>query len=313
MKARIILGLMLMVAGLALGYAVGKQTLEFLAPFGWNESQCLVTKSDVVYTRQEHKCSHSLAYQYDAAGAKKTGSTWRLDPGVPYDGCKDWASFASEFPPNATLSCRVDPQNPDRAVLDPGNLFDIFKLLLPLGLIFAGVVLFRGKPALFPPTKTGVKRFAEVVAVCIFVAGVLGTIYAGVLPTVTAFNSRTWNAAQCEVLSSGLRTSGTGSAPGSATWNKGYYLDIVYTYAMNGRNYVSDRYDFSWFGSGWTDDFPKIVDRYPVGAKVACSVSPENPYEAVLVPGLFAKYLLGFITSLLMLIGVGLWRTARRL
>lgn len=312
MKARI-LGLVLMGVGLVLGYAIAKQTRGFLAPYGWKEAQCLVTKSDVVYAPQEQKCSHSLAYQYEAAGAKKTGGTWRLDPGVPYDWCKDWASFASEFPLNTTHSCRVDPQNPDRAVLDPGNLFDIFKLLLPLGLIFGGVVLFRGKPALFPPTKAGVKRFAQVVAVCIFVAGVLGTIYAGVLPTVTSFDSRTWNTAQCEVLSSGLRTSGTGSAPGSATRNKGYYLDIVYTYAIDGRRYVSDRYDFSWFGNGWSGDLPQIVEKYPAGAKVACSVSPDNPYEAVLVPGPFAKYLLGFITSLLMPIGVGLWMTARRL
>ncbi|RYF42509.1 MAG: DUF3592 domain-containing protein [Cytophagaceae bacterium] len=296
-----------------MGYAIAKQTLAFLAPYGWKESQCLVTKSDVVYARQEHKCSHSLAYQYEVAGTKKTGDTWRLDPGVPCDWCKDWSSFASEFPLNSTLSCRFDPQNPNRAVLDRGNLFDIFKLLLPLGLILVGIALFRGKPALFPPTKAGVKRVCQFVAVCMFVAGVLGTIYAAVVPLVASFDSKTWNAAQCEVLASGLRVSGKGSGPGSSKQSPGYKIDIVYTYAVNGRNYVSDRYDFYWFGSAWSEDLPEIVDEYPVGEKVDCSVNPDNPYEAVLVPGPFAKYLLGFITTLLMPIGVGLWFTARRL
>lgn len=312
MKLRIF-GLVFIVLALVLGYAITKQTLGFLAAYGWNESQCLVKKSDVIYTREEHTCSHSLEYQYEASGVKKTNSTWRLDPGQPYDWCRDVATFASGFPPNTALSCRVDPQNPDRAVLDRGNVLSFFKLLLPLAMLFFGIAMVTGKPALFPPSEGVVKRICQVVAAAMLSAGAFGTIYGGVMPMAESFDSSSWTKAQCEVLSSGQRITGTGSGPGSSKQNPGYYMAIIYTYALEGRNYVSDRYDFSWWGTGKSEKNTRIIEQHPIGAKVACWVNPDNPYEAVLVPGPLFKYLLGFIPAFLLPIGLGLWIAMRRL
>ncbi|MEO7549461.1 MAG: hypothetical protein ABIT82_13640 [Ramlibacter sp.] len=120
----------------------------------------------------------------------------------------------------------------------------IFTLILPIGLIFIGIAILKSRSSLFPPSKAGVKRIGQGLAVCIFLAGAVGTLFAGVLALYGAIDSKNWNKAECEVLASRLKTSDTGSAPGLATRSKGYYIDIVYTYAMNGWSYVSDRYDF---------------------------------------------------------------------
>lgn len=314
MKARIF-ALVFIVAGLALAYVMARQILESLAPYAWKKAECLIKRSDVIYgVKQEHACSHSLAYEYEASGLTKTGSTWRLDSGVPYEWCSDWASFASNFSPTAKVSCHIDPLDPDRAVLDQGSIFSIFKLILPIGLTCIGIALLRRKSSIFPISKVGVKRLGQGVAVCTALTGAVATVYSGVLPMYVSYDSRTWNKAECEVLWSALRTSsGSASSPGAATQNRGYYIDIVYTYAMDGRSYVSDRYDFSSFGSGSSAHLAQVTDKYPVGAKVSCSVSPDNPYEAVLVPGLSTQYLWGFLPLLGMPIGFLLWRAVRRI
>ena len=313
MKTRFF-ALFFVIVGLALAYVMAGQILEALAPYGWQKTDCLIKRSDVLYDAKElHACSHSLEYQYVVSGERKTGSTWRIDPGVPPAWCSAWASHASDFPPTTTVACYVDPRNPDRAVLDRGNLFSIFKLILPIGLVGIGIAIFRRTSSLFPPSKAAVKRLGRWIAVCVLLAGAIGTLFAGVLPLLEAFGSRTWNKAECEVLSSRLRTSSSGSAPGSATRNRGYDIDIVFTYAVNGRNYVSDRYDFSSFGSGSADSLARITDRYPAGAKVSCAVRADNPYAAVLVPGLSAENLWGFLPLLAVAIGFCMLVAIRRI
>lgn len=306
-----VIGLMLIVVGLALAYLIAKQTVEFLSPYVWQPSQCLIQRSEVLYGAQtDLKCRHALEYRYEVAGVQKTGRAWRLDDGVPPELCSEWASFAGKFPPGATQSCHVDPQNPDRVVLDRGNVFSIFKLILPAVLVIAGMAILASRGPLVP-SQAIVLRIVQFVALGIVLAGAVAGVTTGIVPLAESFDSRDWKKSQCEVLSSGLRTTGTGSSPGSATRNKGYYINIVYTYAVNGRSFVSDRYDFDSFGSGRGDELREITDKYPAGAKVACAVNAANPYEAVLVPGMALKYLFGLIFFLGLPIGAGLWLTAR--
>jgi Protein of unknown function (DUF3592) len=313
MKARLF-ALVFIVAGLALAYAMTRQIAESLAPYGWEKTECLIKKSDVVYgARQQPACTHSLAYAYETSGGRKTGDTWRLDPGIPYARCSDWASFASKFPPNATMRCHVDPRNSDRAVLDRGNIFSVFALIVPLGLLLIGMSILSAKSFDVAPSKASVRRLGQGIAVCIIVAGAVGTLFFGVLPLYGSYDARAWNKAECEVLSSGLRTSGSGSAPGSSRQNAGYYIDIVYTYAVDGQRFVSDRYDFDVFGSGRSDRLAQVIGQHPVGAKVSCSVHPDNPYEAVLTPGPSVRYLWGFLPLLGVPIGFLLWVGVRRI
>ncbi len=300
------------VTGLALSYAMAKQILESLAPYGWQKNECQIIQSDVVHAAgQRPACRHALAYRYEISGVRRTGSTWRLDPGVPHAWCSDWASFASRFRPAATVACYVDPRDADRVVLDRGDLLSVFKLALPLGLVFIGIAMVKTRAPMFPPSKATVKRMGRGLAVCLVLAGAIGTLFGGVLPFYGSFDSRTWNQAECEVLSSSLRSSGTSSAPGANTRSRGHFIDIVYTYAVDGRNYVSDRYDFSAFGSGGAERLAQVTDRYPPGAKVPCAVSAANPYDAVLVPGPSARYLWGFWPLLGVLFGSLMWTSMR--
>lgn len=307
-----VIGLMLIVVGLALGFLIAKQTLEFLSPYGWQASQCVIQRSEVLYGAQtDLKCRHALEYRYDVSGVQKTARAWRLDDGVPPERCSEWASFASKFPPGTTQSCYVDPQNPDRVVLDRGNVFSIFKMILPGVVIIAGIAMLASGGAPLVPSHAFVLRIVQFIALGIAVAGAVAGVTTGVVPLAESFDSWDWKKSQCEVLTSGLRTSGVGSGPGSATRSKGYYINIVYTYAVDGRNFVSDRYDFDPFGSGSGDKLTEITDKYPAGSKVACAVNAANPYEAVLVPGMALKYLFGLIFLLGLPIGALLWLIAR--
>ena len=306
---------LLIVAGLALSYVMARQIIESLAPYGWQQIECLIERSDVVFEAgAEGRCKHILQYHYEIDGVRKTGGTWRRDPGVPYSWCSAWSSFAGEFPPSTRVSCYVDPQDSSRVVLDRGNIYSVFKLIVPIGLILIGASMLRFKSSIFPPSKAVVKRIAQAVALGVLLGGVIGTYYSGVLPLYKSYDSRTWNRVECEVLSSSLRTSSASAASSSGgSQNRGYYLEIVYNYVVNGRTYVSDRYDFSVFGSGSVESLAMVTDRYPVGAKVPCAMKFENPYEAVLEPGFSAKYLWGLLPLAAAFIGSFLFSAARKI
>lgn len=314
MKNRLLASL-LVIVGIVLSFVMAKQIFDSLAPYSWQKTECLIKRSHVVYLPEEaNTCKHSLEYQYKIAGTSKTGHTWRLDPGVPYSWCSDWSSFAGQFPPSTLVDCYFDPKDSDRVVLDRGNLFSLLKLILPFGLLFIGISLLRIKKSVFPLKKEDVKRIAKVIAFCVLLGGIIATYFSGIIPLYQSYDSSSWTKIECEVLSSSLRTSSpSATSPGASTQNRGYCIDIVYTYTINGQAYVSDRYDFNVFGSGKADDLAKITEKYPVGANVSCSVSPNNPYDSVLEPGFSAKFLWGFIPLIAVLVGTVLLTTLRKI
>jgi len=313
---KLLLGLGAIFSGLILASIVGKQVSEELSPFFWRQSTCTIERSEVVFSPAENlgnaeKCRHILSYNYEVNGGLQRGNTWRIDPGEPFSWCSSWASFASNFAPNSTVECYIDPSDNTRSVLSRGNIFAVFKLLFPLLIVIVGVLILRKRAPSPAMPSSRVRLIATCVATGVFIAGTIGTFFAGVIPLYELYDSGDWKENNCEVLSSSLRSSSSGVAQGSNN-SRGYQLDIVYTYSFDSANYVSDRFDFTKFGSGDDEALARITNKFPVGKIVPCWVDAANPYEAVLDRDLRLKYLAGFVPLLATFMGLLLLFVARR-
>jgi hypothetical protein len=64
-----------------------------------------------------------------------------------------------------------------------------------------------------------------------------------------------------------------------------YRLDVTYEYSVDGQQYVSDNFDF------WASQFTRrsqaqdMVEKYLSGTSVIVHYDPDNPENAVLIPG----------------------------
>lgn len=302
----------LVLIGLLLFSVMARQAFESLAPYTWQRSRCFIEKSEVTLLNEnEGSCKHLLEYGYVIGGTEKRGTTWRLDPGQPFEWCSAWASFASQFPPQTTVDCYIDPSDHNRSVLDRGNVFSVLILLFPIGIISLGVFLYRRSSV---PSKrspvTRVRLIACGVAVCVFIAGTVGAIYLGIVPLYQIYSARRWVSTECTVVSSSLKSSGASAASSS---RRGYFIRIIYAYTLGQGTYISDRYSFDNFGSGDDDALGRIIDNYESKKAVQCWVDPQNPYEAVLQREMSWKSILGFLPLIATFAGLLLFRVGRRL
>lgn len=75
----------------------------------------------------------------------------------------------------------------------------------------------------------------------------------------------------------------------SHSGNKGgttYTAVVRYEFAVDGVVHSGDSVGFGDFGSGDSDKYRQIVNRYPVGLKTKATYMPEDPSVVVLEPGI---------------------------
>jgi hypothetical protein len=110
--------------------------------------------------------------------------------------------------------------------------------------------------------------------------------------------SEQWPQTQGEVLESELHES---RGDDGTT----YAAHVIYRYSLNGGEFESDRI---WFGGDYStsnrSEMFEIVKMYSVGQAVVVYYSPDDPTEAVLMPGAYtSSYLLFAIGVVFMAIG----------
>ncbi len=119
-------------------------------------------------------------------------------------------------------------------------------------------------------------------------------------PVVKSFESRSWVKVPCTIRGSEVKS--RHSSEGVT-----YKIAITYTYAVDGKLYQSNRYDFNDAASSGQKGKAKVVARYPVGMESVCWVNPDDPTEAVLsrkIPMLV--YLMGPFCALFIFLGAGI-------
>ncbi|MGB0415075.1 MAG: DUF3592 domain-containing protein, partial [Coraliomargarita sp.] len=132
-----------------------------------------------------------------------------------------------------------------------------------------------------------------------FGMGALFCWMTGISPLLKSLNSKGWVATDCVIVSSEVE-----SHRGSDSTT--YSIEIRFRYTVDGREYVSDRYNFNDANSSGYDGKAKVVKQYPVGSEQTCWVNPEDPSKAVIsreIPGIV--YITIPFTSIFMLVGLG--------
>lgn len=126
--------------------------------------------------------------------------------------------------------------------------------------------------------------------------GVLALVGWSIVRTVVARVA--WTEVPCEVLESRVE-----SHPGDDGTT--YSVAVRYRYAVDGRTYESDRYDFFQVSSSGYDGKARIVASLPPGSVAACRVDPDDPAEAVLSTGFRWAFLLILFPLPFLAVGAG--------
>ena len=119
-----------------------------------------------------------------------------------------------------------------------------------------------------------------------------------VLPACKMISARNWTATPCVVVSSSVQ---------SHYGRKGntYSVNMVYNYAVEGRQFTGRRYQFLGGSSGGRTGKAAIVAQYPPGTKAVCYVNPADPADAVFERGFTPDMWYGLIP--LAFVAIGIW------
>ena len=124
----------------------------------------------------------------------------------------------------------------------------------------------------FPDTWGGV-IFATLIAVPVAIFGPWLFYRASVKPVVMYLDAMSWRETPCTILSSRL----------NGKEDEVSQVDILYTYAVDGQVYRSNRYHFAGVGSSEErEEKQAVLARYPSGSRTTCYVDPDDPAKAVL-------------------------------
>ncbi|HUP43527.1 MAG TPA: DUF3592 domain-containing protein [Thermoanaerobaculia bacterium] len=130
----------------------------------------------------------------------------------------------------------------------------------------------------------------------IFLLAGLGFSAVFAVPLWRNLQARSWPEAPCEVLES--RVASHAGDDGDT-----YSVEVRYRYRVDGRDHVSERYDFFPGSTSGYEGKARVVERLPPGTRTVCYVDPADPTEAVLDRSFTAEYLFGLLP--LAFVGVG--------
>ncbi len=289
------------------------------ATYGWRATPATVISSGVERADDDdNPYRPTISYRYEFGGHTYIGMRVALRQAgtASYD---DAQRSALRRPAGATITCFVDPDRPEQAVLERRNpLFALF-LLLPLVFVVTGagglfLVWRRQKPELETIAISGKaagQRRGLVVPIALGLVFVLvgGSLFIalGVVPAVRLLRAASWVEVPCTIVASTVRSH---SSDDGTT----YSIDILYEYTYRGTTLRSNRYDFASFSSSGYRSKRDIVDRYPAGAGATCYVNPHDPTWAVLNRAFRPSYLVGLFPLLFLVAGAGVasWGLGKR-
>ncbi|HEV8240287.1 MAG TPA: DUF3592 domain-containing protein [Thermoanaerobaculia bacterium] len=290
-----------------------------MVSWGWKPAQCRVLATHVdelLFTLPPEKAaveSHpyqlAVTYQWERDG--------RVFNGTHVGGTSQFATRAkaeaalARYPADATVSCYVNPRDPNEASLRRPRLWPLLVLGFPLlfvGFGVAGIVAtwrggWRRRPSsdLAPPRS---RRAAKGGRGCAAAAFSLFAIFGGgfllffVVPAMRALVSRGWELVPATIVWSGV---GEHSGDDSTT----YSVDVLYEYEHGGRKWRSNRYHFMSGSSSGEESKQEVVARLPPGARVDAWVDPRDPSNAVLDRSLGSMMWFALLPLIFVVVGVG--------
>ncbi len=195
----------------------------------------------------------------------------------------------AKYPAGASVKVYYNPRNPSQAVLERDAPEGVWRTMA----IFIGVAILLlvggtiGFSALVDALRANLARPERALPVLALAALALfvGAVARAAMKQVEAAQSWPWvdgviEAAQVEQF----RARGSGSTNWHR-WRRYFKPDIVYRYRVNGVELLGSRLHFAGrLYSGSPGYARRVVERYPLGSRVAVYYNPANAAEAVLQP-----------------------------
>ena len=290
-------GVVFLALGSVATWLLGVRVVDNLAVWGWQETTCTVTASNVGVAplagdggdaaAEGRDVGFTVSYVYRADGAERSGHRVRPKLGDDPEDPETAYGLADRYPVGAEVPCRVDPDDPTAAYLETPSPWQALSLVLTLLFVAvgAGVLAIAWWPAggdVRPRPVTAGDRRPGHGAGCLaaffalfLVVGLAIFIPFFALPALDTLAARSWPTAPATVVDSRVVTH---AGDDGATFS----VEVLYRYQVGGRAYHSNRYDFvTGSSSGWAAK-QAIVERYPPGHETTCRYDPERPSRAVL-------------------------------
>jgi len=288
-----------------------------LAPYTWRKTPCTIRKAEIIKAAPESQHYHfSVSYDYDFDGNRFNNTMWRRADLQPHDSYSALTDQTGKYLIDPNSFCFVDPDHPERAVLQRENPARLLLLLIPFLVVFpAGMGLLRlRRPASGSERSNRMKTRMGMQLVALAVAG-FGFFLFYIFFVRAVFDvirAAAWEPSTCTVIDSYLYTDQTSLSSGSSNKRPGYRLRILFSYIYGGREFRADRYNFIRWGTGGQKQ-AKILRQYPAEARVPCYVNAGKPYEAVLNRNLSFGYFMGLLPLLIAAAGMILFFVASRM
>jgi Protein of unknown function (DUF3592) len=142
------LGLSLALIGGVFVWLMARSYLRAREMRSWPEVACVILSSELVERRHDENSPlefrHDLSFGYEWQDQPRTGDHLTLR-GNPWSSKRKlMESRIKEYPAGKTTTCRVDPNNPDFAVLKPDSLAPGYSIWFPGLFVIGGLgITFR--------------------------------------------------------------------------------------------------------------------------------------------------------------------------
>ncbi len=299
------------------------ETLRQADPWLWAATPCEIVSSEVVTTGDdEDPYRAEVRYRFDAGAGSTLGDRVTVSDGAT-SRYRRALLTTLRYPPRSTATCYVDPDRPTVAVLERQVPWVALAVLFPLifvaigggGLFLAWRKGGTGDRASKPISQAATGSRGGVwlqigFGLLFVVVGAGFFIGMCLMPAVRLLQAQGWEATDCTVVSSAVRSH---SSDDGTT----YSVDILYEYEWDGGLWRSNTASFvSWSSSGY-DSKAEMVAEHPPGARAVCYVNPNDPTLAVLDRGFTPAYLIGLLPLIFVVAGGavaahGLKRKGRR-
>src|SRR4051812_630290 len=277
--------------------------LAALSTWTWKETPCEIIVSEIREMGDDGRRTDNfrvyIKYQYTFGERSFVSENVRRKP-QSFSDYGRASQLIGRFPAETKAVCYVKSTEPSRAVLlrdNPAFLLTIFFPLIFV-VIGAGGIYFVWRPTRIaqeqsqPISERATKRTSQAfgrVFFSVFLLVGLGFLYAFFLrPMFWIISAKQWSAVTCTIISSNLRSHS--SSDGTT-----YSVNIFYTYEFHGQEYKANRYSFMGGSSSGYRGKQHIVEQYPPGKSAVCYVNPNDPTQAVLVPGFTPAMWFGLI------------------
>lgn len=252
-------------------------------PYFWNSAECTVLDSAFSQTPEQTGEPFEVLIEFscNAGGKSYTSRQSRT-----FSDAGEAQLLRDSFPAGARVTGYVNPGHAEEAVLVRGSFWSALALLFPLVFIGVGLGglyytwLYQPGQAQAMSRKTsaaGGTLAPRLGMTCFFgvffLAGAAMLYFLVLGQALGILQARSWVETPCVIRSSVVDSSSDGDT---------FRPLILYEYVVHGREYTSNRYDFSTGYTGGYESKKTVVDQYPAGSYSVCFVNPENAAQAVL-------------------------------